>query len=37
VLLEFEDLSGVKANPAKSSLFCAGVNEEDKKKMLEVM
>jgi len=37
VLEEFEDISGLKANPAKSSLFCAGVNNEDKKELLELM
>lgn len=27
VLQEFEDLSGRKANPEKSTLFCAGVSQ----------
>jgi hypothetical protein len=37
VLAEFEDLSGLKANPAKSTFFCAGVHVEDKKAMLEFL
>lgn len=37
VLAEFEDLSSLKANPAKSTFFCTGVNSEDKKDMVELL
>jgi hypothetical protein len=37
VLAEFEDLSGLKTNPAKSSFFCAAVNAKDKKKMVDLL
>lgn len=37
MLDEFEDISRLKANPAKSSLFCAGVNDEDKNELLDLM
>jgi hypothetical protein len=36
-LAEFEDLSGLKANPAKSSVFCAGVHRDDKRALLEIL
>jgi hypothetical protein len=34
-LLEFEQISGLKANPSKSSLFCAGVSDEMRALLLE--
>lgn len=37
VLLEFEDLSGLKANPAKSVFFCAGIEDDDKKELLDLL
>jgi hypothetical protein len=30
VLTEFEGLSGLRANPAKSTYFCVGISEKDK-------
>jgi hypothetical protein len=29
-LKEFEELSGLKANPAKSSMFCSGISDQFK-------
>jgi hypothetical protein len=37
ILGEFEELSGLKANPSKSSFFCSGVSKDDKAALLEVM
>jgi hypothetical protein len=37
VLAEFEVLSGLKANPAKSAFFCAGIHRDDKLALLEVL
>jgi hypothetical protein len=37
VLAEFEVLSGLKANPAKSAFFCAGIHRDDKLAFLEVL
>jgi hypothetical protein len=37
VLLEFEDLYGLKANPAKSVFFCAGIEDDDKKELLDLL
>lgn len=30
ILVEFESLSGLRANPAKSTIFCAGASEQEK-------
>jgi hypothetical protein len=37
VLAEFENLSGLKANPNKSSFFCSGIQLEDKESMLNLL
>jgi hypothetical protein len=37
VLYEFEDLSGLKANPAKSLVFCAGISDRDKGAVLDLL
>jgi hypothetical protein len=37
VLNEFEELSGLKANPAKSSFFSSGVSDEDKMCLLDIL
>jgi hypothetical protein len=37
VLLEFEEISGLRANPAKSSLFCAGISDGDKIELLDIL
>lgn len=37
VLFEFEELSGLKANSAKSSFFCSGVSVEEKKCLLNIL
>ena len=36
-LIEFENLSGLKANPSKSSLFCSGVSIRVKQLLLDVL
>jgi hypothetical protein len=36
-LLEFEDLSGLKANPSKSSFYCSGISERVKQILLSSM
>jgi hypothetical protein len=37
VLADFEDLSGLTANPMKRICFCAGVHRDDKAAFLEVL
>jgi hypothetical protein len=37
VLSEFEELSGLKANPAKSSFFCSGVSGDDNKDLFDIL
>jgi hypothetical protein len=37
VLSEFEELSRLKANPAKSSFFCSGISYEVKKGLLVIL
>jgi hypothetical protein len=37
VLSSFEDLSGLKANPAKSSVFCASLSDNDKAEVLSLL
>jgi hypothetical protein len=37
ILAEFEDLSELKANPAKSTFFYSGVHVEEKKDLLELL
>jgi hypothetical protein len=37
VLAEFESLSGLKANPAKSSFYCTGVHKDDKAAFLDTL
>ncbi|XP_062143871.1 uncharacterized protein LOC133851454 [Alnus glutinosa] len=37
VLVEFEELSGLKANPSKSSFLCSGVHKNDKAAFLDVL
>jgi hypothetical protein len=37
VLADFEDLSGLKANPMKSNFFCAGVHRDDKAVFLDAL
>jgi hypothetical protein len=36
-LMEFEDLSGLKANPSKSSFYCSGISERVKQILLSSM
>jgi hypothetical protein len=37
VLVEFEGLSGLRANPDKSLAFCAGISGRDKKTLLSLL
>lgn len=37
ILLEFKELSGLKANPAKSSFFCSGIFVETKESLLNIL
>jgi hypothetical protein len=37
VLSEFEELSGLRANPAKSAFFSSRISDVDKKNFLEVL
>jgi hypothetical protein len=37
VLSDFAELSGLKANPAKSSFFCLGVSNDTKQEMLDFL
>lgn len=37
VLVEFESLFGLKANPAKSSFYCTGVSKDDKAASLDML
>jgi hypothetical protein len=37
VLYEFEDISGLKANPAKGLVFCAGIPDKDKAEALSLL
>jgi hypothetical protein len=37
VLSDFEEFSGLKANPAKSSFFCSGVSNDTKQELLDTL
>jgi hypothetical protein len=37
VLVEFESLSGLRANPAKSNIFCAGITDAEKGKLMNFL
>jgi hypothetical protein len=37
VLSDFEELSGLKVNPAKSSFFCSGVSNDTKQELLDTL